>query len=299
MALKLLTYDQIDHKKWDKVVFKHDLPLVFAHSFYLSATCKNWKALVMDDYKAVMPLTEGKKLNIKYLYQPPFTPQLGIFGSKDENIANQFIAKAKELYKFIEIELNASNIVSEKGFKEKNTFIVDLNKEIKFNENTKRNISKAKKNNITILEISDFNTIRKLTNTHLVPWLINEIGISAKHGDVFKNLVKSCFDANSLLVLAAYTDSKELLSIGYFVSNGVHAVYLKGMSLNKKDNSGSMHLLMAHALDHYRSKAQWFDFGGGNSQGMANFYKGLGGQIQTYHLLKVNNLAWPLNKLKK
>jgi hypothetical protein len=112
-------------------------------------------------------------------------------------------------------------------------------------------------------------------------------------------LVKSCFDANKLLVLAAYSESNELLSFGYFVSNGSHAVYLKGMSLHKKDNSGSMHLLMAAALNHYRSKAQWFDFGGGNSQGMANFYKGLGGQVQTYHLLKVNNLAWPLNKLKK
>lgn len=299
MALKLLTHNQIDQQKWDKTILKHQLPLVFAQSFYLNATCKNWKALVMDDYKVVMPLTDGKKLHISYLFQPPFTPQLGVFGADDEKTINQFLTKVKELYKFIEIELNASNTYSEKGLKEKNTFVVDLTKEIKFNENTKRNISKAKKSNITIQEISDFNTIRKLTNTHLVPWLISEIGISAKHGDVFKNLVKSCFDVNSLLVLAAYSESKELLSIGYFVSNGVHAVYLKGMSLNKKDNSGSMHLLMAHALDHYRSKAQWFDFGGGNSQGMANFYKGLGGQVQTYHLLKVNNLAWPLNKLKK
>jgi hypothetical protein len=299
MALKLLSHDQIDQQKWDKAILKHQLPLVFAQSFYLNATCKNWKALVLDDYKAVMPITEGKKLNIKYLFQPPFTPQLGVFGTNDEKVTDQFLTTAKELYKFIEIELNASNLSSEKELKEKNTFVVDLSKEVKFNENTKRNISKAKKSNITVKVISDYNATRKLTNTYLAPWLIKEIGISAKHGDVFKNLVKSCFDANKLLVLAAYSESNELLSFGYFVSNGSHAVYLKGMSLHKKDNSGSMHLLMAAALNHYRSKAQWFDFGGGNSQGMANFYKGLGGQVQTYHLLKVNNLAWPLNKLKK
>jgi hypothetical protein len=71
------------------------------------------------------------------------------------------------------------------------------------------------------------------------------------------------------------------------------------MSLNKKDNSGSMHALMAEAIHHYQDKADFFDFGGGNQTGMANFYKGLAGKVLTYHLLKVNNLRWPLNKLKK
>lgn len=299
MGLKFLSFDQIDQKKWDATILKHHLPLVFAQSYYLNATCKNWKALVLDDYKVIMPITDGKKLNIKYLFQPPFTPQLGVFGTEDDVIVHQFLNKAKELYKFIEIELNATNQCSEFNFKDKNTYIVDLTKEVSFNENTRRNISKAKKNGIEVRPVNDISAIRKLTNTYLVPWLIKEIGITVKHGEIFKNLVKNCFDANKLLVLGAFSASNDLLSIGYFVSNGKHAVYLKGMSINKKDNSGSMHLLMANAIDHYRSKASWFDFGGGNSHGMANFYKGLGGHIQTYHLLKVNNLAWPLNKLKK
>lgn len=41
---------------------------------------KNWDALVLNDYEAVMPLTWNKKYGICYLYQPPFTACLGITG---------------------------------------------------------------------------------------------------------------------------------------------------------------------------------------------------------------------------
>ncbi len=297
--LKFLEHQQINKALWDKAVLKSDWPLVFAQSYYLDATCPGWQALVHGDYKVIVPVTSGKKLKISYLYQPPFTPQLGVFGTKDIELQQQLIDELKKKFKFIDIELNATNHISGKGIHSKQTYIIDLKQEIKFNENTRRNCAKAKKQGITINEIRDYKDIQRLTNTVQVPWLMDELGISKKHASLFKDLVKNCYHAGTLTVLAASGANDELLSIGYFVSNGRHAVYLKGMSLNKKDNSGSMHALMAHAIEHYRTNAEFFDFGGGNTQGMANFYKGLGGTALTYHILKVNNLMWPLNKLKK
>ncbi len=40
-----------------------------------------WDALVLDDYQAVMPLTWRSKFGIRYLYQPAFTQQTGIFSA--------------------------------------------------------------------------------------------------------------------------------------------------------------------------------------------------------------------------
>lgn len=297
--LEYTEHKKINRSLWDEAILKSELPLVFAQSYYLDATCPGWDALIYNSYKAVLPVTYGKKLNISYLYQPPFTPQLGVFGTKDANVQQKFIQELTKKFKFIEIELNAANQISSPNLSAKQTFVIDLKQSVNYNENTRRNIAKAKKKGVVIKELTDLKSIQRLTNTVQVPWLISELGISKKHASIFKDLVKNCYHAGALLVLAACDENDEVLSIGYFVSNGKHAVYLKGMSLNKKDNSGSMHALMAHAIDHYQSRALLFDFGGGNTQGMANFYKGLGGTALTYHILKVNNLMWPLNKLKK
>ena len=67
-----------------------------------------WDALVLDDYEAVMPLTWKKKWSIRYLYQPPFTQQLGIFSRSlsPEVLLPGFISAMKDHFRFAEIFLN-------------------------------------------------------------------------------------------------------------------------------------------------------------------------------------------------
>ncbi len=80
MEIRYLTYQQIDKTKWDACIDNAENGLVYAYSFYLDAMAKNWDGLVLNEYEAVMPLTWNKKYSIHYLYQPPFTACLGVFG---------------------------------------------------------------------------------------------------------------------------------------------------------------------------------------------------------------------------
>jgi hypothetical protein len=41
-------------------------PLVYGCSWFLDTACPGWDALVMDDYRAVMPLPHATKYFIKY-----------------------------------------------------------------------------------------------------------------------------------------------------------------------------------------------------------------------------------------
>jgi len=296
---KIIEHNKIDFKKWDKTVMNSPLPLVFAQSFYLNATCPNWKALIKNDYEIVLPITEGQKLKIKYLYQPSFTPQLGIYGKSTKSDQEEIISFLMSQFKFIEIELNAFNLLKGKGFKEKPTFVIDFKKSFKQNENTKRNISKAKKNGIIVEEIKDFHEGIKFAKNKLIPWMKTELNISLKQGVLLLNLISNTNDNKALKAFKAIDENGKILSVGYFIYNQFHAVFLKGMSINKKDNTGSMHLLMDHAINYFKDKANIFDFGGGSSSGLANFYRGLGGSELIYHTLKVNNLPWPLKILKK
>ncbi len=299
MKLKLVPHIDIDSKKWDECILSSKNPVVFAQTYYLNATCENWQGLVFNDYEAVMPLTFGNKQYLKYLIQPPFTPQLGVFGKVNDSVLKFFLNFIVENFKYINIELNTLNYNKQVALKEKQTFCINYKEGFSFNENTNRNIKKAQKGGVKIEEMDNFKMILKVTNNLLIPWLVQEIGIPKLHGLYFRELIKNSFSKGQLTVFKAYTDKEELISVGFFICNGKHAVYLKGVSIHKKDTTGSMHTLLAHAIEFYKDKALWFDFGGGGIPGLAKFYKGLGGEPLTYYILKVNNLPWPLSKLKK
>ena len=79
--IKYVAQQQVDKNKWDACIERSSNGLIYGYSFYLDSMAKHWDALVLNDYEAVMPLTWNRKWGIKYLYQPPLTPQLGIFSA--------------------------------------------------------------------------------------------------------------------------------------------------------------------------------------------------------------------------
>ena len=72
---------QIDKTKWDNCINAAANGLLYARSYYLDTTAITWDALVLNDYEAVMPLPIRKKWIFSYLFEPPMTPVLGIFGN--------------------------------------------------------------------------------------------------------------------------------------------------------------------------------------------------------------------------
>ncbi|MBS1975692.1 MAG: hypothetical protein JST13_15195, partial [Bacteroidetes bacterium] len=76
-----LQQHEIDKTRWDACISSSANGLIYACSSYLDTMSKNWDALVLRDYEAVMPLTWNKKYGVYYLYQPAFTASLGIFGN--------------------------------------------------------------------------------------------------------------------------------------------------------------------------------------------------------------------------
>src|SRR5450631_2115008 len=91
--IRYLDRKAIEADKWDRCIREASNGLIYARSFYLDAMSRNWSALVMNDYEAVMPLTWNRKFGISYLYQPAFTAQLGMFFKKklNGNILENFV----------------------------------------------------------------------------------------------------------------------------------------------------------------------------------------------------------------
>lgn len=296
-ALQYIKHQDIDFKKWDNTILHSQIPFVFAQSFYLNATCPNLDALVIGDYETVFPITYKTKFGYRYLPQPPFTSQLGAYGKLSLEIEQQFYNYILEHFRLIDLELNVTNQLKSEFISPKNTYTLSYSEGYKFNQNTKRNIAKAIENGFAVESVKSEDII-PLSQTFLNPFLENEVGLSKPTVSLLDNLLKNADEAAQLYTFQVLDRSNAIKALGHFISNGKHALYLKGTNFDKADNSGSMHLLMKHAIEFFADKAIFFDFGGGSKQGLANFYMGFGGQVMTYGFLQVNKLPRLIKILK-
>lgn len=289
MTIIRIQHQDIDFKKWDQTILTSATPFVFAQSFYLNATCPQWDALIIGDYESVFPLTHKTKFGFTYLPQPPFTSQLGAFGKVNLEIEQLFFKYITQHYKLIDIELNISNKIASEFITSKNTYILNYQSEYKFNQNTKRNINKAIDNGLIVERVEDKDVI-SLSQKYLNPFLENEVNLTKSTVALLDDLLKNSIESKTLFTFKVLDKNQTIKALGHFICNGKHALYLKGTNFDKADNSGSMHLLMKHAIEFFANKSTFFDFGGGSKQGLANFYMGFGGQVSTYSFLQVNRL---------
>jgi hypothetical protein len=295
--MKLLRNEEIDMKKWDGVILNSDFPLVFAQSFYLNATSPGWSALVFKDYHAVFPVTAGSRMTIRYLMQPPFTSQLGLFGDFTQNMLEECLSHVNREFGYVDIELNAGNRISDEKARQKHTYVLNLEQEVAFNANTLRNISKAVKSGMTVRQCNASES-RKLSESLIQPFLKNKIRLAPKICRRFRDLIESSLDAGHLFSFGCNNSKGETKAFAHYVSNGRHALYLKGVNLDKQ--SGGMHQLMAHAIGYFREQGVGqFDFGGGQSESLARFFQGFGGSLLCYPVFRYNRLPAPLRWIKK
>ncbi len=297
MVISRLKHSEIDFLKWDTTILNSPMPLVFAQSYYLNSTCPNWEALIIGDYESVFPLTQNTKFGISYLSQPPFTPQLGVYGKINTQIEETFFNYLSSHYKFIDIELNASNTFSTKEHSKKTTYFIDYKNGYQLNQNTKRNITKAVELNLTFERIIDSDII-ELSKSYLNPFLSKTLNLSQATIQKFEILLKEAILNHALYSFKVVDRNNNVKAIAHFISNGKHTVYLKGTNFDKSENTGSMHYLTYSAIQFFETRSRYFDFGGGSKESLATFYKGFGSLPLNYNILKINNLPWLLKLFK-
>ena len=73
---------EVDRPQWDALLAQAPNGLIYGLSWYLDIVSPGWAALVKEEagrYVAVLPLPVCTKFGLRYLKQPPFAQQLGLF----------------------------------------------------------------------------------------------------------------------------------------------------------------------------------------------------------------------------
>lgn len=298
MSITYYKYQDIDKPKWDNCITHADNGLLYAQSFYLDAMAANWDALVLNDYEAVMPLCWKKKFGIRYLYQPPFIQQMGIFFTNPLTREQQsaFIQLARQKFRFAEITLNYLNDpqLPDPGIQtgQRNNFTLSLDRTYEqlyenYDPAFTKSLRRIKK--FEILYVSSVNYQRtiawyKLLYGSRLPFF------PGKSYAAFENVCKKLFKENNVIIRHARSTENKLLASVILLRdekrlyNVISCISTEGKKLEAN------YFLYDRIIHEFADTAVMLDFEGSDVEGIAAFYKKFNPGNQPYPFIRYNNL---------
>lgn len=287
-----LKHHEIDFRRWDETVASAMNTLPYAFSWYLDAVSPQWEALIFADYSYVMPLPVKRKYGVKYVIQPRWTQQLGVFSVQpvSSDTIRAFLRKIP--YLSYDFNLNFGNVFG----RPLPNGIISLQQSYDemfrhFSQNTRRNIAKAARNGLQIQSV-DYQV--------LVDFWRSENG--DKPHELADKLSPLCAAAAEHRVghfYGVYTADNELVATLMTLETAQRIVYLVPTSNRRGRALCAMFFLVNELLKQHAGTARLFDCEGSCIPGVARFYAGFGAQSQSYFTVNRCRPQWLVKLLNK
>ena len=304
--IRFVRHRDIDFRKWDQSIDISPFGIVYAKSWYLDSICPNWDALVLGDYLSIMPLVNKRKFGIRYIYQPFFTQQLGVFSNHitEPAIIGQFLNAIPKQFRLTDMNLNLGNIpptADNFNIRQNTTYHLNLKSDLTeireaYNSNTHRNIQKAIQQNILIRTVNDIGHFIRFTADNLKS---KSPEIKSRHYSSLQKVIHFALANQTGEIIGAWDSANQLLASVFFIQTNQTAIYLAASSSQSGIEKSAMFLLIDTFISQNAGKNLTLDFEGSNIPGVARFYAGFGSQPKTYFAVHQNRLPKLLQILKK
>jgi hypothetical protein len=303
-SIRHISRADLDTEKWNQCIKDASNGLIYGYSFYLDMMSSQWDALVIGDYIAVMPLTWKKKAGLYYLYQPAFTPNLGIFGKEvNAQLVRDFIDAIPKKFRLIEINLNAGNAIDQATtadirFMLLKNYYLQLNRPYNqlynaYNDNIKRNIKKSVSLGCRLERGVAVEKVVQLANKQL-----GKISnLTTADFDKFSSIYNQLASLQKAKSYGIYLGDELLSAAVYFFSNGRAYYILVGNHPNGK-TMGTSHYLIDRFIADHAGTDTILDFEGSDISNIAFFYSSFGSKVEHYPSIKINRLPWYIRWLK-
>lgn len=300
--IRYIEHENIDSEKWNRCIENAINSRFYANDWHLDRTAVIWDALVLGDYEFVMPLTLRKKLGISYLYQPLFCQQLGIFPSPPNEIATYFYNILVEKFRYSDIQLNAQNqqvkVEKEIDFLPRQNYLLQLNQDYNtisggYSKNTKRNLTKAKSNNLKLIAGIRLEEYLEFKSKNL------QVNLGKKEIGKLKSIIAFGQYKGFGEIYGVYSAKNELCAAVYFCRWKNRVIYMNAASNSQGKELRGMYFLVDNFIQSNSGKNLILDFEGSMVAGVARFYSGFGAAPETYFQLKFNRLPLSLKWLKR
>lgn len=280
MEIRHLKHNEIDIQKWDEALLNSENARIYANSWYLNLVSPEWEAFVSADYDYIFPLPVKKKLGIKYIVQPLYAQQLGLFyKEKNEAALKLFEEKLISTFRRITLRLNSDNESSFVGKSERRNYILPITSGVElrkcFSENTRRNIKKAESFTFQIVDNVDVSEFLELKKKH------SRADLSEKNWRLMQDLIKELIKQNCGFFKGIYSGN-ELLSAVFFSRWKNRLCYLFSASSEKGKEMRLSFAIVNSVLLNTKNEEYILDFEGSMDDNIARFFKGFGAKEEKY-----------------
>ena len=271
----------LDLKKYSNAINKALNYRIYAEDWYLDVlTEEKWECWVYDDYEVVMPIPLQYKLGFKFVLQPIYCQQLGVF-YKEEISDELFREFEKKLHKYRVRSycFNEENTerYNPKGEKRVN-YILDLNRPY---EEIKKNFSKSTKWNLKQFEKSEA-SLQKIhfTIQELIEFKkrISPLKFSEAKLQSLLKLLKS----QEKLTLLSLNLNDEMVAGGVFIQSKNRVIYINSVASQAGKKCGAPTGILNFIIETQAGKELILDFEGSNLPQLNYFFKGFGGIPREY-----------------
>lgn len=299
--LRLLAHNEIDYGKWNQVVGDAANSRVYAMTWFLDRSALTWNALVWGDYEFVMPLPVKKKYGIRYLYQPLYCQQLGIFPSPPVEVATEFYRFALDFFRFSDVQLNSYNFPP-KGFDEisftpRNNFLLHLGTDYNilassFSDYTSKNINRAHNGRLSFSEgisIEDYMDFKEKYSAVKLA----EVGMQK-----LRSIIAYSMYTGAGEVAGVFSEENELCAAAFFYRWKGRAIYMNAVSSPEGKKSRAMFLLLDSFIKNNANTNLILDFEGSMLRGVSRFFEGFGATPEIYYGMNFNRLPGIIKWMK-
>lgn len=316
----LIVHNLLPHQYeiWDHFVDESPQGDVFCYSWWLETITQNQFQLLAifenNEIVAGIPLAWylGK------INEPPLTRTLGpLFKNLNHlNEHNRTTVERKWLKVLLEaipkVEVEqfcTSHIITDwlpfkwKGYKQmtRYTYLIeyshlsqqDLWKQM--NQGRRRMIVKAEKNGIytkVTESLYDFYKLVQLTYQR------QGLVFNFSYND-FKKLDDEINSRNKRLIITAFDQNNKQHAAIYLVFNQKSAYYLLSGGDPEFRHLGGQTLIIWEAIKHFRTKVNYFNFGGSEIEGIETHFRGFGGKLTPYFHIFTQNLIINIEQTSK
>lgn len=294
--VKYVKRKDLDVVKYDNCIKKAFQSRIYAFSWYLDIVADNWDVLVLEDYKAVMPIPWKQKYFIKHVVQPPYCQQLGVFSEEKvtENLINTFLSKIPSTFIKFNYQFNSSNAIGSRGVT-RNNYILKLNSnysELKANYKKVR-VQQAKKQQLIIGQSTAIDLIEISKKYYKF------LNLTDEDYQRLETLINTSIKRNKGFIVAVFNNSGTLLGSSFFIKSKNRIIYLYSAVTTEGRKKQVASLIIDSVIEKYAETPYILDFEGSMISGISSFFKSFGAKLETYKLLEYNKLTSILRLFKK
>ena len=276
----------LDILKYDACIENSVQSRIYGFSWYLDIVADHWDVLVLDDYEAVMPIPWKSKYGIKYIGQPYFCQQLGVFSKErlTKEIQEEIIKKIPKKFVKVSLNFNSDNFLTS-NMKPLKNYILTLNNTYDalfkaFSKGRKHAVKVGQKNQLLLMKttISELIDMKKEFYAHGNFPII-----------VLEKLNNYVLENNKGFIVGVFKDDN-LLGGGLFLKSKNRITYLFSSFNMDGRKLQAASFLISNIVKQYENSNLILDFEGGNLPNIGSFFKSFSAKDEGYSNLNYINV---------